>query len=468
VASAEDRGSPAGTDDPALKELRELIREVQEKVRARHATEAGGVRLPDLLPLLHARDAAEGKVASIGTVNPRRSGPLNALIQAVKKTVARALDWHVREQVEFNRAAVAALDAVREALEENNRALRELSTVLDAAEEIRDTRSHWNAWRLEWERKLQGNELQYLRGLADLQAAFDLRVTQHEASFRDAIKAQHREVESWVERAAGEIHDRLAARYATALRELRSELESLIHSELRLLRQRSAVVAPAPPVGAAPSAEASVTIDWLKFAEKFRGKEEDIRGRHGIYVERFRGCDEVVDLGCGRGEFLEVMREAGIAARGIELSGELVGLCREKGLQAEHADMFAWLDAQPERSLHGMFCSQVIEHLSPGRLPELVRLAYSKLHSRSVLAFETPNPECLAIFATHFYIDPTHVRPVPPKLLAFYLEEQGFGEIQVLYLEPAEESMPELKALPEPVRRTFFGALDYAIVARKL
>ncbi len=110
----------------------------------------------------------------------------------------------------------------------------------------------------------------------------------------------------------------------------------------------------------------------------------------------------------------------------------------------------------------------MVEHLPPERLPEMIRLCSSRLTRNGVIAIETPNPECLAIFGTHFYLDPTHHRPVPHPLLAFYLEEFGFGATEVRRLSPAVESMPSLASLPEDFREAFFGALDYAIIARKL
>ncbi len=161
-------------------------------------------------------------------------------------------------------------------------------------------------------------------------------------------------------------------------------------------------------------------------------------------------------------------REAGLPARGIDSSQECVALCRSKGLTAERADLFTHLESLPDRGLGGAFCSQVVEHLPPERVPALVRLLGAKLHPGALVAIETPNPECLAIFATHFYIDPTHTRPVPAALLGFYLEESGFGGIEVERLEPAVETMPALGDLPATVRDTFFGGLDYAIFARRL
>jgi O-antigen chain-terminating methyltransferase len=162
------------------------------------------------------------------------------------------------------------------------------------------------------------------------------------------------------------------------------------------------------------------------------------------------------------------MRSAGVPARGIDLSDESIALCRSKDLDTEVADLYVYLENLPEASLAGIFCSQVVEHLAPERLPEMIRLCASRLARGGVLAIETPNPECLAIFATHFYLDPTHMRPVPSPLLAFYMEEFGLGRTEVHKLSPAVDSMPSLQSLPEDFRNSFFGALDYAIIGRKL
>jgi SAM-dependent methyltransferase len=176
----------------------------------------------------------------------------------------------------------------------------------------------------------------------------------------------------------------------------------------------------------------------------------------------------VLDIGCGRGEFLEVMREAGVPARGIDSSLESIALCREKGLAAEAADLFEYLRGLNEGELDGIFCAQVVEHLPPELLPEMIRLAASRLDRHGVIVIETPNPECLAIFATYFYLDPTHYRPVPDKLLTFYLSEFGVGDLQVRRLEQAVDTMPSLAELPNAFREAFFGGLDYAIIGKKV
>ena len=452
-------------------ELIAILHEVRDRVRARHPETAAGmpdIPLPDLMPLVHARDAALGKVAAIGSVNPRPGGLANSLVQGWKRLVARVLDWHVREQVEFNRKVMTCLDAAIEALTENNRAMAAMGSQLQIAEEMKDMRDHWASWREEWERKLSSNEIQFLRSVAELQGAFQHRASLMDANFRDLVRAQHADFTAQLDRNTVDVQKRLWA----DLERIRLEYERLIYSELRTIRQRAQVAAstaaaPAPAPAAEPAGVAS-QFDYGRFAERFRGSEEYVKAGQGFYLPHFAGCRAVLDIGCGRGEFLEMMRDAGIPARGIDLGEESVAACRHKGLEAEAADLYEYLAGMPEASLDGIFCSQVVEHLPPERLPEMIKLCAGRLARNGAIAIETPNAECLAIFATHFYLDPTHHRPVPHPLLAFYLEEFGFGNIEVRRLAPAVESMPALASLPPDFRTAFFGSLDYAILARKL
>jgi 2-polyprenyl-3-methyl-5-hydroxy-6-metoxy-1,4-benzoquinol methylase len=450
-------------------ELIAIIREVRERVRARNPeTSAGSIPLPDLLPLVHARDAALGKVAAIGTVNPRPGGIVNTLVQGWKKFLARVLDWHVREQVEFNRRVMACIDAMTEALGDTKRALSELGGRIEVADELKDIRNHWAEWRTEWERKLQQNEIQLLRSVAELEGSFQHRVTTMDTNNRDNLRGQHVEFMAAMERHGEEIQRRLWA----DMERVRAEYERLIYAELKIIRQRSRIglpaCPPADPAQAPAAKQPELGFDYGRFAERFRGTEEYVKAGQAFYEPYFRGRQNVLDLGCGRGEFLELMRSIGVPAKGIDLGEESITLCRAKGLEAEEADLFEYLGNLPEASLDGIFCSQVVEHIPVERLPEMIKLAASRLQRNGVIAIETPNPECLAIFATHFYLDPTHQRPVPHPLLAFYLEEFGVGNIEVRKLAPAVESMPSLRSLPDDFREAFFGGLDYAILGKKL
>ncbi len=445
-------------------ELSAAIREVQERVRSRvsqNLNGADGVKLPELLPLVHARDAAEAKVAAIGTVNPRPPGFKNAMIQRFKSFVARALDWHVREQVEFNRASMACTQATLEALTDLNRSLSIL------AGQQQDLLSNHQAWRADFEERRNANEIHLLRTVSELQSAFHLRASLIEQNFRDSVRQQHDDFTKEMDSRTIDIQKKLWQ----DMEKIRAEYDRLIHTELRLLRQRpaGAMAASAGSATAAAPHEETINIDWMRFAEQFRGSEDRIREQQKRYLDRFAGASgTILDIGCGRGEFLEAARAAGLSARGVDQNPECIALCRSRGLEVEQADIFEYLESLADGSVGGAYCAQVIEHLSPAVLPRLIRLLSQKLRLGSLVAIETPNPECLAIFATHFYIDPTHTRPVPAPLLRFYLEEAGFGSVQIERLAPAIESMPALQELPPAFREAFFGGLDYAIFAQKL
>jgi 2-polyprenyl-3-methyl-5-hydroxy-6-metoxy-1,4-benzoquinol methylase len=471
--------------------LEQAVREIRERVQARHPQgqhSRFAIPVADLLPLLHARDAAEAKVAAIGTVNPRPPGLKNSLIQTWKRFLARVLDWHVREQVEFNRGSLNATQATLEALNEHNRALKDIALALEEsarrmdavesrlaaaesafsnihglreqARELADVRIHWHEWRQEWERKLSVNEVQFLRSVADLNGAYQHRTSQMEASFRDIVARQHRDFEGLVARANSETQARFWADFA----KVREEYERMIHAELRTIRQKAFAAAAHPP----PAPPAGPAYDFVHFANRFRGPESYVRTGFEAYLPLFAGRQNIVDLGCGRGEFLELLTQNGLRAIGVDGDAESVGICQAKGLPAVEADVFAWLEAQPDHSLDGVFCGQVIEHLPPPLVPRLFNLCAAKSRPGAVAVFETPNPECLAIFASHFYLDPTHQRPVPPALAAFYLEEAGYGQLEIRRLAPAIESMPSLAALPTEFREAFFGCLDYAAIGTKL
>ncbi|MBL8179728.1 MAG: methyltransferase domain-containing protein [Bryobacterales bacterium] len=479
-------------------EIEAVIREVQDRVRARYPLHAAGqaqIPLADLMPAVHARDRAEAKAGAIGTVNPRPPGLLNNVIQSFKRAIARSLHWLLREQVEFNRASLDCVQSLIEAVNESNRAVSTLASQIDRrfedlraelradsgrlaeassqlaaeARELKDVRRHWAEWRQHWEHKLSVNEIQFLRSVADLQTAFQHRATLMESNFRDVASSQHRDFTVALDQARLDIQERLWGEMEKA----RLQVEKVIHSELRTLRQRvhtlPSAAAPQPPLhGEQPIRFEDPPFDFLRHSDRFRGSEEYVRSQQQRYLRAFQGCNEVLDTGCGRGEFLESLRDAGMLVKGIDSNAEMVSICRAKGLYAEQADLFHYLGELDEASLDGIFCSQVVEHLPPDRLPEFLSLAAAALRPKGRIVIETPNPECLAIFASHFYLDPTHRRPIPAPLLAFYLEESGFGAIKVEYINNAEDTMPEIEALPEAFRAKFFGGLDYSIQAAKL
>lgn len=453
-------------------ELERAIREIRERVLARYPSGMWhGLELPDFTPVLEARDQAAAKVAAIGRVNPRPGGLLNGFIQKAKQSIARGLGWFVRDQVEFNHATIRSLDAILEGLNALNRTLKTipprfeppLAEIRRETNELKDIRSHWLLWRREWEDKLAHNEIQFLRAVADLENSYAQRTAILEQRFEQRTAQQHKDFEGALERSNFEMQQR----FWKELEKVRVEYERIIYAELRAIRYRPSGLA-STALPAASTADHAMDFDWVHFAQKFRGQPDKIREHFRGYQAHFAGCTRVLDIGCGRGEFLEVLREAEIPGVGIDLNEANVQLARQQGLDARSGDVFAFLEAEGPGSFDGIFCAQVIEHLPPADVWRLVKATAAALKPGGVAIWETPNPECLAIFATHFYLDPSHTRPVPPALLAFYLEEAGFGRIEIKRFALATEDFPALRELPVSVQEAFFGGLDYYAFARKL
>jgi O-antigen chain-terminating methyltransferase len=451
---------------------REIVRAVETILEALNDQNRAMISLAAQVneQLGYARGELGERVRELSRQIDVRAGELAEVLRGETgeriRELSRQIDVRAAELNEALRRDFESVRSVSEQAASDARSVRQRQDALAAeASELKDIRRHWIEWRADWEKKLAINEIQFLRSAADLQGAFQHRVTQVESNFREMVSAQHGNYLGALDRANVDIQKRLWA----DLEQMRANLERTIHNELRVVRRRAAV-ANGGESGQQTISNAvpGLPFDYGWFAERFRGSEEYVRRNQAFYAPFFAGRANVLDIGCGRGEMLEMLRDRGVSARGIELSEECVALCRSKGLATELADVFAFLPEQSDEEFDGMLASQVVEHLPPERLPDLIRLCAAKLRRDGVLAIETPNPECLAIFATHFYLDPTHTRPVPSALLSFYLEEAGFGRIEVHPLSPAEESLPEVAELPEGFRKRFFGGLDYAIIARKL
>jgi SAM-dependent methyltransferase len=290
------------------------------------------------------------------------------------------------------------------------------------------------------------------------------------------------------------IHERLTVAHAEAqkhYRELAGRIEAMGGELVRLqaavdrARTPGAAVALPPRPAVPPEAGRLPGEAYVRFEDRHRGSRDQIRERQRAYLDLF-AAGPLLDVGCGRGEFLELCREAKIEARGIDTDAGMVATCREAGLDAEQADALAYLGALPEATLGGIFCAQVIEHLPPEALVALVRLAHARLRPGGVLLCETPNPACLTVFSGAFYVDLTHIKPIHPEAARFVLEAAGFRGVEVRYVNPYP---PEMKLQPlEPLwymRRyeeaflealndnfarlndLLWGAQDYAVIGRK-
>jgi len=198
--------------------------------------------------------------------------------------------------------------------------------------------------------------------------------------------------------------------------------------------------------GEAALRSAHEEVQYIELEDRFRGLESDIAERLSVYKPYFEPGAEVLDLGCGRGEALEVLGSFGLAARGVDSSAKMVQTCEEKGLSAQEGDLFEVLAGVDEGSLGGVVSFHVIEHLPATTLGRLTRLAWRALKPGGVLILETPNPMSLVVAARNFWLDPTHQRPVHPQMLELFYEQAGFERIERLDLRQfaAADRLPEL------------------------
>ena len=188
---------------------------------------------------------------------------------------------------------------------------------------------------------------------------------------------------------------------------------------------------------------------YVGFEDRYRGSTEDIRNRLTGYLEDFVGSSDVLDIGCGRGEFLELLRDRGIAARGIDNNHEMVEVCKERDLICDETDALSFLLSQPDASIGGLFSAQVVEHLEPSYLLPLLDTAYLKLRPGAKIILETINAASWSAFFHSYIRDITHVRPLHPETLEYLVSASGFQNVQIRYLSPYPDDF-KLQQIPLP------------------
>jgi O-antigen chain-terminating methyltransferase len=279
--------------------------------------------------------------------------------------------------------------------------------------------------------------------------------------------------------------------------ELRTSLgtaqQGLLVLKRELERLMSARDVPEParlaqPV-AADAGAFSAALDAYKyvgFEDRFRGSREAIRSRLESYLPCFAGASDVLDVGCGRGEFLELLAAAGIGARGIDLNHEMVEGCRMRGLDVHEADAVGYLSSLDDGSLGGLFAAQVVEHLQPGYLLRFLELAFLKIRPGGRIVLETLNPACWVAFFDSYIRDITHVWPLHPETMQYLVLASGFPRAEITFRSPVppqdrlqtvpvpSDTDPALADLAEAFNANaeklngrLFTHLDYAVIGER-
>ena len=239
------------------------------------------------------------------------------------------------------------------------------------------------------------------------------------------------------------------------------------------------------------------SFSYVGFEDRFRGSQDEIRSRLRDYVPVFVNAvvgrleggmvAPVLDVGCGRGELLALLSEAGVPARGIDVNGEMVALCRERGFDAAQSDALAYLESLPDASLGGLAAIQVVEHLEPGYLSRFLETAFHKLQPGAPIVLETINPACWMAFFEAYIRDLTHAQPLHPDTLRFLVQASGFSSVDVQYRSPVSdadrletvkrpgsgeppalaEAIAAINAHADKLNTRLFSYMDYAVVARR-
>jgi 2-polyprenyl-3-methyl-5-hydroxy-6-metoxy-1,4-benzoquinol methylase len=226
---------------------------------------------------------------------------------------------------------------------------------------------------------------------------------------------------------------------------------------------------------------------YVGFEDQFRGPQEEISARVKHYLPLFASASDVVDVGCGRGELLDLFRQQGITARGVDANHAMVQVCRERGLNVEQGDAVGFLERQGDATLGGLVAIQVVEHFEAAYLLRFLEAAHHKLRPGAPIVLETINPACWVAFFECYLRDVTHRQPLHPDTLRYLVQASGFTQVDVHYrqmldetyrLERVSDATPDdsgrlasvvatVNAHADKLNARLFSSMDYAVVARR-
>ena len=228
------------------------------------------------------------------------------------------------------------------------------------------------------------------------------------------------------------------------------------------------------------------SLAYFDFFNRFRSPSGIVKQRQLPFIKYFLGCGNVLSIGCGRGEFLELLRAQGIACTGIDVDDKMVEYCKKRGLNVLKADALSYLRGLDNESLDGIFTDDLVEHLETAYLFRMLRLCYRKLKPGRYLVNVTLNPLSWATYAGIYLLDPTHKRPIHPETMRFFLDSSGFNDVDIEFISSKSgsdrlkriEITPEMGEEAREIARinnrnvdmlnvSIYGPENYAAIAKK-
>lgn len=362
---------------------------------------------------------------------------------------------------------------------------------LDDQEAAHDELQHlFNENQARYERKLQSLKDEHGDGIAALESRLgdkrDIIQKDLESIQKDLESIQQRleNVQSEcakdvrVDRISQKLHD-----YRTHLLDTQRRLKLLLEEARKRL---PAEISQEQIETIAEQSQHALDAFYVSFEDRFRGLRSEIKARAAYYLPLVAECQAgsssrpVIDLGCGRGEWLDLLREHEMVGKGVDCNQVMVQVCHELELDVRQTDALSYLRSLPDNSVGAVTSMHLVEHISFNDLIALFDECLRVMKPGGLVMLETPNPENITVGSCNFYMDPTHRNPIPPELLRYVAEARGFVDAQIHRLVEHRVDFQPLQTLPEdaphahiinPYLRVFHhltnAALDYAVVARK-
>ncbi|TRU68696.1 MAG: methyltransferase domain-containing protein [Microcystis viridis Mv_BB_P_19951000_S69] len=437
--------------------------------------------------------------------------PLQALALKILNTIFRD-----QREVNFNLAS-----ALRECLQLNRQLLSEVENLRSQSrrdlENLMAVSQSLSGYSQAVEKNLVNNTQNLEEKLHNLDQKWQERQQQNQDELQGEIQELEREMQTQIEqldqkrdRIANQIQEGLQTQIEQLDRELYQKTEQLqeyletqikdsneknfqnshylkidLLQQKRLINKFLEVTAGAeggfssePAQIFAGELDHSLDAFYFAFEERFRGSREEINQRLEVYLPRLReaqiapGDSLILDLGCGRGEWLELLRDNGYRARGIDLNRVVIEQCQSRGLDVLEGDVIAYLQSMPDDSVAVITGFHIIEHLPFEILVKLLNEAFRVLRQRGLVIFETPNPANVLVGSCNFYFDPTHRNPLPSLMTQFLVQYCGFAQVEILNLNPSDgfkaDEGNELDELSKQFNQYFYGPMDYAVIGYKL